>query len=138
WCEGKGCYGTDNVCRSCLDKYNDDEERWGLELEVEAGREAEETLKEMNMVEVTTAGHIKVGGWFCLEIVPGHRRWFRRVGSLLLKAGITLPDVLPDAVTGLPTRSHQNSIIVQEQFTGQFSFLECAVEVTLPRQSRAD
>ncbi len=75
-----------------------------------------------------TAGEIKSGD--CFRLPTG--KWFRNVGHLLHKAGIEHPKILPDAVSGIPAMSHQNSIVVQEQMTGGFFHLDCWIDVEQP------
>ena len=78
------------------------------------------------------AGQVSSGDIFFLPAGTTGGRWFRRVDHQLGQDGLLYPRVLPDAVFGWPTESHQNSIVVQEQMSGGFFFLDCNVTVEQP------
>ncbi len=77
-------------------------------------------------------GEVAPGDQFYLPQSTGAGRWFRRVDTILYKAGLQSPTVLPDAMCGLMTTSHQNCCVVQDLRTGQFYFLDCNVQVEQP------
>lgn len=102
------------------------EEKDDLRTEFEPPAEAVIAWNKMN---TPIAGQLNSGEVFRLE-TKHTLRTFRHVGIILCVAGLRDPVILADALTGLPTLSHQDNIIVQCLFTGQFMFLECSAAIT--------